>query len=119
MKFLLDVCASSHALRTFLTNLDHDVRLMGASDPCASDDALLGMAHQEGRLVITLDKDFGELVFVQRRPHAGIIRFLDMPIAEHVTAMQELLSGYEADLLSGAMIVVTRGRIRVRPSSGV
>lgn len=119
MKFLLDVCASSHALRTFLTNLGHDVRLIGTSDPCASDETLLGVAHQESRLVITLDKDFGELVFVQRRPHAGIIRFLDMPIAEQVAAMQELLSSYEADLRSGTMIVVTRGRIRVRPSSGV
>lgn len=118
MKFLLDVCASSHALRTFLTNLGYDVQLMGASDPCASDETLWGMAHQEGRLVITLDKDFGELLFVQRRPHAGIIRLLDMPIAEQVAAMQELLSDYETNLSSGAMIVVTRGRIRVRPSSG-
>jgi hypothetical protein len=29
--------------------------------------------------------------------------------------MQEVLTYYEADLKSGAMIVVTRGRIRVRP----
>lgn len=64
---------------------------------------------------ITLDKDFGELVFIQRRPHAGRIRFLDMPIAEQGVAMQELLIRYQPDLESGAMIVVTRGRIRVRP----
>lgn len=115
MKFLLDVCASSQSLRTLLTHLGHDVRLVGDHNPSFSDEKILGLAHQEGRLVITLDKDFGELVFVQRRPHAGIIRFLDMPIAEQVVAMQELLSGYLPDLESGAMIVVTRGRIRVRP----
>jgi len=116
MKFLLDVCASSHSLRALLTNLGHDVQLVGGSDPRSSDETILGLAYQEGRLMVTLDKDFGELVFIQRRPHAGIIRFLDMPIAEQVAAMRELLSNYRADLESGAMIVVTRGRIRVRPS---
>lgn len=116
MKFLLDVCASSHSLRALLMNLGHDVQLAGEKGLSVSDEEILGLAHQDGRLVITLDKDFGELVFVQRRPHAGIIRFLDMPIAEQVAAMQELLSSYRADLDAGAMIVVTRGRIRVRPS---
>ena len=116
MKFLLDVCASSHSLRTLLTSLGHDVRLVGESNPSFSDETVLGLAYQEGRLVVTLDKDFGELVFIQRQPHAGIIRFLDMPITEQVAAMRELLVNYRADLESGAMIVVTRGRIRVRPS---
>lgn len=116
MKFLLDVCASSHSLRALLMNLGHDVQLAGEKGLSVSDEKILGLAHQDGRLVITLDKDFGELVFVQRRPHAGIIRFLDMPIAEQVAAMQELLSSYRAALEAGAMIVVTRGRIRVRPS---
>jgi len=115
MRFLLDVCASSHSLRALLTNLAHDVRLVGENDPSFSDEKVLSLAHQEGRLVITQDKDFGELVFVQHRPHTGIIRFLDMPVAEQVVAMQELLSSYQPDLESGAMIVVTRGRIRVRP----
>lgn len=115
MKFLLDVCASSHSLRSLLTNLGHDVRLVGENNPSLSDEEILVLGHKERRLVITLDKDFGELVFIRRRPHAGIIRFLDMPIAEQVVAMQELLFRYQPDLESGAMIVVTRGRIRVRP----
>jgi predicted nuclease of predicted toxin-antitoxin system len=117
MKFLLDVCSSSHSLRSFLTSLGHDVRLMGEEDPCASDEVVLAMAHQEGRIIVTEDKDFGELIVVQRRPHSGIIRFLQLSIAEQVVAMQEVLTSYQADLKSGAMLVVTRGRIRVRPSA--
>jgi predicted nuclease of predicted toxin-antitoxin system len=35
------------------------------------------MAHEQGSVVITEDKDFGELIAVQRRPHSGIIRFLE------------------------------------------
>jgi predicted nuclease of predicted toxin-antitoxin system len=62
MKFLLDVCASSRALRTLLTDLGHDVLSALDRDPRASDEALLGLAMQEARVLITEDKDFGELV---------------------------------------------------------
>lgn len=114
MKFLLDVCSSSHSLRTALTDLGHDVCLVGADDSCASDEAVLSRARLEGRIVITEDKDFGELVFVQRRPHSGIVRFLDMPVREQVVAMQEVLMHYCVALEANAIIVVTRGRIRIR-----
>lgn len=43
MKFLLDVCASSRALRTLLTDLGHDVLSALEGDPRASDDALLAL----------------------------------------------------------------------------
>jgi predicted nuclease of predicted toxin-antitoxin system len=115
MKFLLDVCCSSHSLRRFLSGLGHDVRHVSETDPRASDETVLAMAHEEGNIVITEDKDFGELIAVQRRPHSGIIPFLELSISEQVTAMQEVLTQYRAELESGAMIVVTRGRIRVRP----
>lgn len=90
MKFLLDVCSSSRSLRALLTSLGHDVRLVGEGDPCASDEMVLASAHQEGRIVVTEDKDFGELIVVRRRPHSGIIRFLELPIAEQAVAMQEV-----------------------------
>ncbi|TKB72765.1 MAG: hypothetical protein E8D45_10075 [Nitrospira sp.] len=76
---------------------------------------MLALARQEGRIVVTEDKDFGELIVVQRRPHSGIVRFLDMRVEEQVVAMREVLTHYRVDLETGAMIVVTRGRIRVRP----
>ena len=115
MKFLLDVCCSSHSLRRILVQLGHDVRLVSEADPRASDDMVLAMAHQEGCIVITEDKDFGELIAVQRRPHSGIIRFLELSIPEQVEAMQEVLVHYRSELESGAVMVITRGRIRVRP----
>jgi predicted nuclease of predicted toxin-antitoxin system len=65
-------------------------------------------------VLVTEDKDFGELVFVQRLPHPCIIRFLDMRVEEKVAAMRELLERYLEAMHAGAFIVVTRGRIRVR-----
>lgn len=72
------------------------------------------MALEEGRVLITEDKDFGELVFVRGLPHSGIIRFVDMRVEEKVSAMRSLLD-HEADsMCQGVLIVVTRSRVRVR-----
>ena len=114
MKFLLDVCASSHALRTLLTDLGNDVLSALEADPRASDDALLALAIQEERVLVTEDKDFGELVFVRRLPHPCIIRFVDMRVEEKAVAMRELLERHADALRAGAIIVVTRGRVRIR-----
>jgi len=114
MKFLLDVCASSRALRTLLTDLGHEVLSALEVDPRAADDALLALALREERVLVTEDKDFGELVFVRRLPHPCIIRFVDMRVEEKVAAMRELLERHADALRAGALIVVTRGRVRIR-----
>ncbi len=112
MKFLLDVCASSRALRALLTDLNHDVVSAIDVDPRASDEVLLDLAMQEQRVFVTEDKDFGELVFVHRLPHPCIIRFLDMRVEEKAAAMREVLDRYQEAMQAGALIVVSRGRIR-------
>jgi predicted nuclease of predicted toxin-antitoxin system len=114
MKFLLDVCASSRALRTLLTELGHDVLSALEHDPRASDEVLLALAIREERVLVTEDKDFGELVFVRRLPHPCIIRFVDMRVEEKVVAMRELLEHHVDAIRAGALIVVTRGRVRIR-----
>jgi predicted nuclease of predicted toxin-antitoxin system len=114
MKFLLDVCASSRALRTLLSDLGHDVLSALDRDPRASDEALLALAMQEARVLVTEDKDFGELVFVHRLPHPCIIRFVDMHVEEKIAAMRELLERHADAIRDGAFIVVTRRRIRIR-----
>ena len=65
-------------------------------------------------MLVTEDKDFGELVFVRGLPHPCIIRFVDMRVAEKVAAMRELLEQREDALREGALIVVTRRRVRIR-----
>ena len=114
MKFLLDVCASSRALRTLLSDLGHEVLSAIEVDPRAADDAVLALALREERVLVTEDKDFGELVFVRRLPHPCIIRFVDMRVEEKVAAMRELLERHADALRAGALIVVTRGRVRIR-----
>ena len=114
MKFLLDVCASSQALESFLIGLGHDVVSAVAIDPRADDDVLLAQSLAESRALVTVDKDFGELIFVLRQPHGTIIRFVEMSVDNQIAAMQELLDRHADDLLANTLITVSPGRIRVR-----
>lgn len=114
VKFLLDVCASSQSLHSTLAGLGHDVLSSLERDPCATDEAVLALANDEQRVLITEDKDFGELVFVRRLPHPCIIRFVDMPVAEKVAAMRELLERHADAMREDTLIVVTRTRVRIR-----
>ena len=114
MKFLLDACASSRRMQATLAGLGHDVASALEDDPRASDGALLVRATAEERVLITEDKDFGELVFVRRLPHPCIIRFVEMTVAEKVSAMEDLLEREGDAMRRGTIIVVTKSRVRIR-----
>ena len=118
MRFLLDVCAASRSMHAALTDLGHDVSSALERDPKAADEDVLAFALHEQRILITEDKDFGELVFVRRLPHPCIVRFVDMRIAEKVAAMRELIERYADAMQEGALIVVTQDRVRVRRGEG-
>jgi predicted nuclease of predicted toxin-antitoxin system len=114
VKFLLDVCVSSRSLTAFLVDKNHDV-LSGISiDPRASDEHLLEVALREERILITEDKDFGELLFVQHRPHGPLVRIVELAVEEQVQAIGELLDQYADQLIGPVIVTISRGRIRVR-----
>ena len=83
-------------------------------DPSATDDALLALAIEQERVIITEDKDFGELVFLHGLRHPCIVRFVDTQVSEKVSAMRELIDSHADSMRGGAMIVVTRNRNRIR-----
>ena len=70
MKALLDSCVRG-GVRDALLAAGHDVVWTGdwAEDP--GDDEILALAHREGRALVTLDKDFGRLLFLMNRNSSG------------------------------------------------
>ncbi len=118
MKFLLDACASSRSLEASLTADGHDVLSARRLRPGAADEELLALAYREERILVTEDKDFGELVFVRRLPHPCIVRFVEMRVAEKVEAMRDLIERHASALAPGVLVVVTNERLRVRPGPG-
>lgn len=118
MRFLLDVCASSQRMQSALVDQGHDVLSALDRNPRAADEELLALAMEERRILVTEDKDFGELVFVRRLPHPCIIRFVEMTVLEKVTAMQELIDRHPDAMNEPALIVVTGSRVRIRRREG-
>ena len=114
MRFLLDVCASSRSMQALLAGMGHDVVSALEIDARATDDELLALATEERRVIITEDKDFGEIAFVRRRPHPCIIRFVNMRVAEKVEAMKDLIESHSDAMQEGNLIVVTQSRVRIR-----
>jgi predicted nuclease of predicted toxin-antitoxin system len=114
MKFLLDVCASSRSLQAFLAGQGHDVLSAIAIDPKARDERLMGLALQDERVLVTEDKDFGELIFIRRLTHGPIVRLVELTIDEQVNGMGELLEHHATELSGAVIVTVTRGRIRIR-----
>ena len=114
MKFLLDVCVASRPLHTALLKLGHDVLSARDGFLHASDEVLLALAYKEGRVLITEDKDFGELVFLRGQPHPAIVRLVEMTPSERVAAMRILIEHHGNAMREGAIIVVTGTRVRIR-----
>ncbi len=114
MKFLLDVCVASRILHRTLTDLGHDVRSARDGYANASDEALLAVAHHEDRVLVTEDKDFGELVFLRGLPHPCIVRLDGWTAAEEAAVMRNLIERHGVAMRKGTMIVISGRRVRIR-----
>jgi predicted nuclease of predicted toxin-antitoxin system len=112
MKFLMDRCAG-HRLAKWLQLNGHDVLESRSFGPDPGDHALLKIAVAEQRILVTIDTDFGELVFVDAVPHCGIVRLPDVPAGQRIALMQQVLERYTAELASAAIITVRGGKIRI------
>ncbi len=89
---MTDRCAGQH-LADWLTERGYDTRTSWADGkPDPGDAALLQMAFEQGRILITIDSDFGTLVFLFGAAHAGIVRLPDVPAGRRIAVMAELLA---------------------------
>lgn len=112
MRFLIDKCAG-RLLADWLREEGHDVLESRERGEDPGDAAILEWAADEKRILITMDKDFGELVFKQGMPHFGLVRLPDVPVTARIELMRRLLHEYEKALLSNAVVTVRGGRIRI------
>ncbi len=111
----LDTCVSP-PVRDELRSHVHPVVWIGdwANDP--GDDAVLEFALREARVLIALDKDFGELAVVFGRRHCGIVRLVDLSVSQVGKLCAAALDRYESDLARGGLLSVEPYRVRLRPA---
>jgi predicted nuclease of predicted toxin-antitoxin system len=115
MRFLADENVS-RAVIDRLRNSGHDVISIAETRSGAPDKDILDAADADGRILITEDRDFGEMVIRQRLGVGGIMLLeLDrLSTAMEADTVAEVVSA-QADRLVGNLVVVEPGRIRIRP----
>ena len=86
--------------------------LVGEWEEDPGDEEVLARAHSDGRILVTLDKDFGKLAIVHRTPHSGIIRLANFPARQQGLVCLKLLARYGEELLAGAIVTADSRRIR-------
>jgi len=115
MKFLLDQDVYATTAR-FLLDIGHDVVLVAAIGLSrALDQEILRVAQEQKRILVTRDRDFGNLVFV-RELGAGVIYLRIMPSTQNVVyaELERMLSLHTEEELAQAFVVVEPGGHRIR-----
>ena len=115
MRVLLDTCVWG-GVRAEVEVAGHDAIWAGDWPEDPGDEQILARAHDEDRVLITLDKDFGELAIVHGKPHFGIVRLVDFRAREQAPACLRVLSLYGSELRAGAIVTASPGVIRIRPA---
>jgi len=118
VKFLLDESAE-YRLAAFLADQGHDVTAIAHDCPQALTDVeVLRVAVNEQRILITNDRDFGELAFRRGLRHCGVILFRLPPgqTERRIEALRDLLVSH-ADRLDEFIVLGASGA-RVRRVRG-
>ena len=114
MKVLLDTCVWGKACAQ-LQAAGYDVVWAGDWPEDPGDEEILAHAHSDQRILVTLDKDFGNLAVDRGKPHSGILRLVNISARQQAEVCQHVLMRHGTELLSGAIITVEPGRLRIRP----
>src|SRR5712671_3123093 len=109
MKLLLDSCVWGKAGEP-LRAVGHDVIYAGDWTRDPGDQQILAVAAEQGRILVTLDKDFGTLALLKGQAHCGIIRLVDISARRQSAACLSALELYKTILEAGAIVTVEPGR---------
>jgi predicted nuclease of predicted toxin-antitoxin system len=92
-----------------------DVAYIAEAEPGMVDSAVLALANKQNALLLTSDKDFGELVFRQRLGNAGVALFRLGGLSPDAKAsvVSESFAKHGAKLMD-AFSVISPGSIRIR-----
>jgi predicted nuclease of predicted toxin-antitoxin system len=112
MRFLVDECTGP-AVARWLRGRGFEVFSVYEEARGLSDEAVLQKALSEDWILLTNDKDFGNMVFREQRSHRGVVflRLEDERAVAKIETLRRLLDEY-GDRLGGRFVVVTERQVR-------
>lgn len=119
MRFLVDESAGP-GLAASLREQGHEVLSIYNEARGLQDNQVIQWAYEGNWVLITSDKDFGQLVYRERRPHKGVVllRLENQRREYRVQAVRRLLERY-GNRIPGSFVVVTEQKVRfARPAPG-
>jgi len=100
-----------------LRSAGHDVAAVAVDSPGAGDRLVLARAVSEGRILLTFDRDYGELIYYRRLPPPPAVIYLrlqpDTPHEPGEMVLDIVNLGWPA--LEGRFTVIDRRGVRQRP----
>ena len=114
LKFLVDVGVGKKTEK-LLQEHGYDTKNVRDINPRMSDKEILQIAASEGRVVATMDKDFGELVYNSGLPHGGVLllRLEDVSSDKRAKIVEKILAQY-SDKILNKFSVFKDGKLRIR-----
>jgi predicted nuclease of predicted toxin-antitoxin system len=114
LKFLVDVGVGKK-VEDFLYKSGYDVLPVRKINPRMSDSEIIGIAAKDNRIIITMDKDFGELVYNSDMIHKGILllRTENCSGDKKAKILSEILIKYSSELEDN-FCVFSKDRLRIR-----
>lgn len=110
MDLLADECVVDH-----LREEGYKVLYVAEMAPSISDSMILKKANKKNALLLTADKDFGELVFRQNHITAGVLlfRLAGLSQMEKTKIVSSVIRKHSSELFQ-SFTVVSRGMVRIR-----
>lgn len=114
MKFLADESMEKPVV-DWLRDQNFDVKYITEITPSINDEEVIRLANDESRILITNDKDFGELVFRQSKIILGVllIRATNERSSNKIRLVREVLEKAR-NKLAGYFVVVNEAGIRMK-----
>lgn len=114
MRWLADECVAA-PLVALLRSFGHDVLYVAEVAAGLSDAEVVALAMRESRLLLTEDKDFGDLVFRWGRPVPGVVLMRIDPDSVKLKTIRlaAAIDRFGGDLF-GRYMVIEEGRFRSR-----
>jgi predicted nuclease of predicted toxin-antitoxin system len=112
VRFLVDENAGV-TVANWLRTQEHEVFSVYEEARGIDDDEIIKKAFDENWILITSDKDFGEKVYREQKPHRGVVllRLGNERSTNKIDVLRRLLDGY-SEQLTDSFIVATEKQVR-------